>query len=523
MPINIKIDKNFIGEGTHLKLLKRIFYTIAVIIILCCAVILICALNPSITRSLAPRIQQLFNTESTVGNLPVDSVINIPTGEDIGINWDKLQTDKIPLYVTPSREQINTPVLVSDKSGYQQIKEDATQIDETEGSQIEGTLSTGVDGESLTFDEGMYPYYAMLTEPMKSLYRQIYANAQALTTEFAPVVTVGVNQLKNVIEAVYNDHPELFWLETSYSCKYLQGGNCRSITLQYNQTAQYLDNAKQQFQLYAENILRDARNYTDKLQQEKYVHDMLTQNVEYDATAAMNQSAYSALVNEKTVCAGYARAFQYLMQQLNIPCYYCTGYSGQDHAWNIIEIDGVYYNVDVTWDDTDPLTYDYYNKTDTDFAGTHIRTSMSVYLPACVGATVVDNTSDYVNPNPQKPLTWDDPNQDGNSDKEDEKELRENLEEAGITEDEVMETLEEYYKDCLAQTVKKGAGMQQFTNVIPESLWRDVELLYNNENYKAGYADEALKQLNRQNFAIQLQGQRLGGGYYRLYHNISIW
>lgn len=115
------------------------------------------------------------------------------------------------------------------------------------------------------------------------------------------------------------------------------------------------------------------------------MHDALASAVTYDLTADMNQSAYSALVNGKSVCAGYARAYQYLLQQLGIPCYYCTGYSGGDHAWNIVKLDDGYYNVDVTWDDANTLRYDYFNKTDADFASTHVRQNLSVYLPACNG------------------------------------------------------------------------------------------------------------------------------------------
>jgi transglutaminase/protease-like cytokinesis protein 3 len=101
----------------------------------------------------------------------------------------------------------------------------------------------------------------------------------------------------------------------------------------------------------------------------------------------MNQSVYSALVNGETVCAGYARAMQYLMQRLGIPCYYCTGYAGQNHAWNIVRLDDGYYNVDVTWDDTPGGEYDYFNRTDAEYAGTHVRQSLSVNLPVCEAQT----------------------------------------------------------------------------------------------------------------------------------------
>jgi len=128
-----------------------------------------------------------------------------------------------------------------------------------------------------------------------------------------------------------------------------------------------------------------------------------------------------------------------------------------------------------------------------------------------------------INPNPQKPLEYEEEEEEYDPEWEAYKKKQENLQKAGITEDEVRETMEEYYADCLKQMVEEGAGMQQFTNVIPETLWDKVEQAYLSEKHKAGYVDEALKQLGKENFAIQLQGQRLGGGYYRLYHNISTW
>lgn len=523
-----------------MKFIKRLFYLFVILVMLGCAAVLLCAFNPSFTQSLS---QTLYGSGEGAG-LHTDgdgigdgsaggaATVIVQTGEDSGIDLNGLAALGDSIYVTPSREQVSTPSQVSGKSGCEQIKEDAKQVEEEEGSLLQDELETGATGDDLSFDEETYPYYAMLTEPMQKLYRQIYANATELVTAFSPAVAVNVNQLKNVFEAVYNDHPELFWLETGYSCKYLRSGQCMEITLQYNETVSSLGAAKGSFQAKAQEILSGAGSLGSDAEKEKYVHDMLMQKVEYSTQAAMNQSAYSALVNGQSVCAGYARAFQYLMQQLGIPCYYCTGYSGEDHAWNIIRLDNIYYNVDVTWDDTDPSTYDYFNKTDEEFADTHMRRGLSIYLPACSGKeadSVIgdsrngeeDSTQSLINPNPQKPLSWTGSFSGDGSTVDADKE--ENLKKAGISEEEVMETMAEYYEDCLKKMTEVGTGLQQFSNVIPESLWRDIELAYNGDGYRRGYADEALKKLGVENFAIQLQGERLGGGYYRLYHNISTW
>lgn len=57
------------------------------------------------------------------------------------------------------------------------------------------------------------------------------------------------------------------------------------------------------------------------------------------------------------VCSGYAHAFQYLCGLGGIVCHYISGpLNGEDHAWNIVELDGKSYFVDVTACDAFPET-----------------------------------------------------------------------------------------------------------------------------------------------------------------------
>ena len=52
-----------------------------------------------------------------------------------------------------------------------------------------------------------------------------------------------------------------------------------------------------------------------------------------------NQNIYSALVGKRTVCAGYARSAQYLLQKMGMECIYVTGTcaNGEAHAWNQVK------------------------------------------------------------------------------------------------------------------------------------------------------------------------------------------
>lgn len=502
-----------------MKILKRILYVILALIMLLCAVILICAFNPALTDKLA-------NVVSGEKKTP-DYSVQLP---------ENVQSDNDGVYVPPAQEDVSSPDSVKGKNGYEPIQMGGEQIGDADAESLQKQLAVGETGEDISFDTEIYPYYGMLDVGMQALYRQIYANAQELTTSFAPIVTVTMEQVNNVFEAVYNDHPELFWVETGYSCKYTESGQCVELTLQYHDfvdDAEDLEEAQEQFDAAVKKIVTAANKLETDFDKEKYVHDTLIEQVDYHASTEMNQSAYSALVDGRSVCAGYARAFQYILMELDIPCYYCTGYSGGDHAWNIVKLDDGCYNVDVTWDDTEPSTCDYFNKTDADYAKTHMRKGMSVYLPVCNGddyrkagygsgevtrdeeGNVIGTpeADALINDNPQKPMTWEDTKD----------EMQKAREELGLTEDEVMDTLEKYYADCLKQMKAVGAGQKQFTTIIPKALWETIEQEYSDGSYKKGYVEEALKELKMEQFAIQLQTERINNTFYRLYHNVSTW
>jgi transglutaminase/protease-like cytokinesis protein 3 len=156
------------------------------------------------------------------------------------------------------------------------------------------------------------------------------------------------------------------------------------VSLDFNIPDEELPQARERFLEEAGKIIEAASLLESDYEKEKYVHNALLELIEYDEEAEMNQNAYGAIVDGRCVCAGYSRAFQYILNELQIPVYYVTGISQEtDHAWNIVRIGGKYYNVDLTWDDQTPDRYLCFNRSDPVFAQDHERSDLARKLPAC--------------------------------------------------------------------------------------------------------------------------------------------
>lgn len=515
------------------KILKGIGCGLLLLFVMLVALIMLCAARPELSDRIAERLHinaLADRPDDLAAAETLTDGIGTEPGTDVSSNWipasdidedhddndtenntqssgnstagiENVRTNTAYNYDNPQFSRISVPSTVAGKAGYQPVQDNSSEIEEEEADRLRSYLSVGETGDGLTFDSLYYPYYSMLDSRGKHLYRQIYANANALSERFAPVETVLVGELKDVFAAFYNDHPELFWVDTVYSCKYRENGDCVEIALQYNDTAKDLASEKETFRAAAEEIVNQAQKMGDNYHKEKYVHDTLIEQVEYSAGAAMSQSAYSALVNGSTVCAGYARAMQYILRELGIPCYYCTGYAGENHAWNIVLLDNEYYNVDVTWDDTENGNYNYFNKPDSVYNATHVRQNLSRNLPPCGGVI-------YGMLESSGTTSWDD---------------KRTLASFGMQETDALDTIEAYYDDCYNQIIQNGKGTYRFQNVISgQSLLDTLSNAYQANEYRGAYMDQAMEELEAVSCSMQIMVEELRDGYYLIIHQISV-
>ena len=86
-----------------------------------------------------------------------------------------------------------------------------------------------------------------------------------------------------------------------------------------------------------------------------YVHEWLVQNIAYDREHLSDDvqddhNLRGALLDGTAVCDGYAKTYALTLRKLGITGVLVTS-KDIGHAWNMVELDGNWYQVDCTWDD----------------------------------------------------------------------------------------------------------------------------------------------------------------------------
>ena len=218
-------------------------------------------------------------------------------------------------------------------------------------------------------------YYDQLTDFEKALYNATLSAVQNADKEFK-LTNVDIEAFQKstgtVGRAVQYDHPEYFWFTGGYSysfTRFQDVGTVKVEPIYYSYVSDFFKAGSKQSQLEkaVKEVAEKAKKHsTDDYERILFVHDYLVEHAIYDHdglkeyyTANKSPSceyifaAYGCLVNGKTVCSGFAKAFQLIMHEMGYDCTYVVGEAGEAHGWNCIYLDGEGYFIDVTWDNAD--------------------------------------------------------------------------------------------------------------------------------------------------------------------------
>ncbi len=193
-----------------------------------------------------------------------------------------------------------------------------------------------------------------------------------------------------VIDKVLQDNPNLRdWYSSAGSNVESSSSTKMTINFKYDDTKQNLIAKENTIQQKVDQVVNSVTTPQMKdYEKELALHDYVVNNTEYDQRAGSadmpddSYTAYGVLVNKTAVCQGYADAMDRLLTAAGIECKMVIG-QGNDgdgwisHAWNIVKIQGQYYQMDSTWDDpvtndgSKLLSHSYFNRTDSQIAKNH--------------------------------------------------------------------------------------------------------------------------------------------------------
>ncbi len=206
--------------------------------------------------------------------------------------------------------------------------------------------------EYISNDEHVNYYYSKLDDDEKLIYETIYYAYSTFETSVI-IQNSDPDTIALMASYVIFDHPELYYVNPSYTyvndTKYILYPN-------YYYSEEEKTEIDEQLDEKLSNVIQEANLLDNNIEKAKYLYDYIIENVEYVVRSGEDQTMTSALLDGQSVCAGYAKAYQYLLSQVDIDSAYIPGTSlvsddGVGHAWTMVYIDGDYYYCDTTWGD----------------------------------------------------------------------------------------------------------------------------------------------------------------------------
>lgn len=205
--------------------------------------------------------------------------------------------------------------------------------------------------------------------------------------------------IDKIFQCVMVDHPEIFYTTGYTYTKYTRGEQTIGIDFagNYEITKEEAAERAEAIRTVAEQWLAEIPTELSAYEKVKAVYEKIIFSTEYDLNAADNQNIASVFLGGASVCQGYAKATQYLLNRLGVLCTLVQGTvdTGEAHAWNLVQVDGDYYYVDTTWGDASyrmedgsegsnlsEINYDYLCVTTQDLLRTH-RIEGVVPMPEC--------------------------------------------------------------------------------------------------------------------------------------------
>lgn len=204
-----------------------------------------------------------------------------------------------------------------------------------------------------------YRYYReQLLEDERKLYDEFVKNILEFKKSFKISKPSSSKSIWSIIKAIGYDMPQLFYIDL-YDTKVSHDSKYYYFEADYNMTKDQAEIVKKAISREIDPILKHLRglNQHDKA---LYIHDRLVRRCVYNKvnTATVNcHNIIGPFLDYECVCEGYSKAYKFLSDLCGLKCISVIGPAlnratgeNESHAWNLVEIDGKNYFVDVTYD-----------------------------------------------------------------------------------------------------------------------------------------------------------------------------
>ena len=220
-----------------------------------------------------------------------------------------------------------------------------------------------------------YFYYNHMNKQQQAAYHNILTGVKNLSDEFQIPALPG-EELANVFFQMRLDHPEVFWT-TGFRYRYYKDSSNLIFVPEYLFDKNKIREHQKAMTARVEKLARPAAKMSE-LEKEKYVHDFICENVRYDKLKkAYSHEIIGPLGQGVGVCEGIAKTVKVLLDVLGV--WNMIALCGNNpekgipyrHTWNIVKVNGTYYHLDATFDNSlrknhedSEIRYDYFNLDD---------------------------------------------------------------------------------------------------------------------------------------------------------------
>lgn len=246
-------------------------------------------------------------------------------------------------------------------------------------------------------------YYHQLNKQEQVIYKVFYDGVMA-HQDIIPIPIRGKlskDTFHRIFMAMTRDNPLIYYLnQSACNCATDLFGNlaiCPQYFFSRDKVREYNRKIEKEVNHLAEVLkLTEGSDY----EKEQKVHDWICRNISYDKDGAdlsklsrviVSHNILGVFAYHRAQCEGIAKAVKVLLNSVDVRCIVVTGTTGKcenkvPHAWNLVNIEGQPYHLDVTWDigaivpAMKQISYDYFNLSDKLISQSH---KADCSLPQC--------------------------------------------------------------------------------------------------------------------------------------------